>query len=122
MAGHKLDRLSSDVTFELAEIFRTLKEPRVTRYLLTIVRVEITNDLSYATIHVGAMEGIEAAKEAVKGLISASGYIRRELAARVKMRKVPELRFVADDSIEHSAHIARMLESIKTEDGEQQDD
>ena len=68
------------------------------------------------------MEGIEAAKEAVKGLISASGYIRRELAARVKMRKVPELRFVADDSIEHSAHIARMLESIKTEDGEQQDD
>lgn len=121
MPGYKLDRLSSDVTFELSEIFRTLKDPRVTRYLLTIVRVDITNDLSYATVYVGAMEGLEAAKQAVVGLKAASGYIRRELAARVKMRKVPELRFVADNSIEHSAHIARVLESIKTEDGENHD-
>lgn len=121
MAGYKIDRLSSDVKFELSEIFRTLKDPRVTQYMLTIARVEITNDLSYAKIYVGAMEGVEAAKKAVKGLESASGYIRRELAARVKMRKVPELRFIPDDSIEHSAHIARMLEGMKTENEENND-
>lgn len=116
MPGYKIDRLSSEVKYELTEIFRTLKDPRVTQYMLTIVRVEITNDLSYAKIYVGAMEGVEAAKSAVKGLESASGYIRRELAARVKMRKVPELRFIADNSIEQSAHIARMLEQMKAED------
>ena len=116
MAGFKIDRLASDFTFQLSDLFRGLKDPRVTGCLLTIVRVEITNDLSYATVYVGAMEGLEAAKTAVKGLQSASGYLRRELAARVKVRKMPELRFVADDSIEHSAHIARMLESLHTED------
>ncbi len=118
MASYKIDRLCSDVKYELSDIFRSLKDPRVTQYMLTIARVEITNDLSYAKIYVGAMEGVEAAKSAVKGLESAGGYIRRELASRVKMRKVPELRFIADDSIEHSAHIARMLEDIKSEDGE----
>ena len=116
MSSYKIDRLTSDIKFELAEIFRTLKDPRVTAYMLTISRVEVTNDLSYAKIYVGAMEGMEAAKAAVKGLDSANGYIRRELASRVKMRKVPELRFIADDSIEHSAHIAQMLEGFKAEE------
>ena len=116
MAGYKIDRLASDFTFHLSQLFRELKDPRVTGCLLTIVRVEITNDLSYATVHVGAMEGLDAAKVAVKGLESASGFLRRELASRVKMRKMPELRFVADDSIEHSAHIARVLESLHTEE------
>ena len=120
MAGHKIDRLTSDFTFQLSDLLRTLKDPRVTGCMLTIVRVEITNDLSYATVYVGAMEGIEAAKDAVKGLQNASGYLKRELASRVKMRKMPELRFVADDSIEHSAHIARVLESLHIQ--EEKDD
>ena len=116
MPSYRIDRLESDIKFELAEIFRTLKDPRVTAYMLTIARVEVTNDLSYAKIYVGAMEGLDAAKAAVKGLESANGYIRPELAARVKMRKVPELRFIADDSIAHSAHIAQMIESFKSEE------
>ena len=116
MAGHKIDRLTSDFTFQLAGLIRELKDPRVTGCMLSVVRVEITNDLSYATAYVGAMEGLEAAKNAVKGLQSASGYLKRELAARIKMRKMPELRFVADDSIEHSAHIARVLESLNLQE------
>lgn len=116
MAGHKIDRLTSDFTFQLAGLLRELKDPRVTGCMLSVVRVEITNDLSYATVYVGAMEGLEAAKNAVKGLQSASGYLKRELAARIKMRKMPDLRFVADDSIEHSAHIARVLESLNLQE------
>lgn len=116
MAGYKIDRLCSDVKFELSDIFRSLKDPRVTKHMITIVRVELTNDLSYAKVYVDAVEGIDAAKEAVKGLVSAAGYIRRELGSRVKMRKVPELKFVADDSIAHSAHIAKMLDDMKTQE------
>lgn len=116
MSGYKIDRLSSDVQFQLYDIIRELKDPRVSQYMLSVVRVEITNDLSYAKIYIGAVEGFEAAKNAVKGLTGASGFIRRELGSRVKMRKVPELRFIADDSIEHSAHIAKILSDFEKDD------
>ncbi len=120
MAGFKIDRLSSDVQFQLTDIFRSLKDPRITSCMLTIIRVDITNDLSYATVYVGAIEGIEKAKEAVKGLKNAAGYIRRELGSRVKMRKVPELRFVADNSSERSATIAKIIDGFKKEDVDEQ--
>jgi ribosome-binding factor A len=69
------------------------------------------------------MEGLDRAKEAVKGLKSASGYIRRELGHRLKLRHVPELIFEATDSIEYSANISRILNSLDiAADGEEADD
>ena len=61
------------------------------------------------------MEGIETAKTAVKGLTSATGYIRREIGKRLHLRKTPELKFIADDSIERGMQITRMLNDIVTE-------
>lgn len=58
------------------------------------------------------MEGFDAAKEAVAGLKNAAGYIRREIGQRLRLRKTPELRFVADDSIEHGMSIAKMLNDL----------
>ena len=113
MAGYRADRVNEDVRRELTAILRTLKDPRVTGAMLSIVRVDVTNDLSYATVYVSAMEGLAAAKNAVKGLVSAQGYIRRELGAALKLRHVPELRFIADDSIEYSAHIAQKLNELE---------
>ena len=112
MAGYKIDRISSDFKREISSIMRELKDPRVSGLMLSVVRCEVTNDLSYAKIYVCAMEGFDAAKRAVEGLKSAGGYIRRELGARLKLRKVPELRFVADNSIENSAHISKIIESF----------
>ncbi len=120
MAGYRMDRTGEDIMRELTAILRTVKDPRVTG-LISIVRVEVTRDLSYATVYVSAMDGIDAAKTAVKGLTSAAGYMRRELGMALKLRHVPELRFVADDSIAYSSHIARTLEQIGTggtKDGE----
>ncbi len=116
MAGYRIDRLSSDIQFQLSDIVRNLKDPRVTSAMATVMRVDVTNDLSYATVYVGALQGFEAAKEAVKGLKNASGYIRRELGSRVKMRKVPELRFVADNSAERSAQISRIIDGFKKDE------
>ena len=108
---------------ELTAILRTVKDPRVTDTLLSIVRVDVTRDLSYATVYISSMSGIDAAKEAVKGLKSAAGYMRRELGMALKLRHTPELRFVADDSIEYSTNIAAMLNKIsKTEVTDDQDD
>lgn len=120
MASHKIERATEDIRRELTAIFRELKDPRVNSVFLSIVRVEVTNDLSYCTVHVSAMEGLDRAKEAVKGLKSASGYIRRELGHRLKLRHVPELIFNATDSIEYSANISRILNSLDISDDEEE--
>ena len=122
MASHKIERTTEDIRRELTAIFRELKDPRVTGAFLSIVRVEVTNDLSYCTVHVSAIEGLDRAKEAVKGLRSAGGYIRRELGHRLRLRHVPELIFTATDSIEYSAHISPVLNSLDiSESGEEED-
>lgn len=112
MASHRIERTTEDIKRELTAIFRELKDPRVSSAFLSIVRVEVTNDLSYCTVHVSAIEGLDRAKEAVKGLKSASGFVRRELGQRLKLRHVPELIFTATDSIEYSANISRILSSL----------
>jgi len=72
----------------------------------------VSGDFGLAKIYVSAMDGPDAAKNAAAGLKSASGYLRGELAKRMALRKMPELRFIADNSIGHSAHIADMLREI----------
>ena len=112
MAGYKINRITSDVRIALSELLREVKDPRVSK-LLSIVKVDISGDLSYATIYVSAIEGYETTVSSVKALKGASGYLRRELGSRLKLRKVPELRFIADDSINISANISRIIENIK---------
>lgn len=120
--GHRIERTTEDVKRELTAIFRELKDPRVAGTFLSIVRVEVTNDLSYCTVQVSAIEGMDKAKEAVKGLKSASGFIRRELGHRLKLRHVPELIFNATDSIEYSAHINSILNSLDISADEENED
>ena len=121
MASHKIERATEDIRRELTAIFRELKDPRVNQAFLSIVRVEVTNDLSYCTVYVSAIEGINRAKEALKGLKSASGFIRRELGHRLKLRHVPELIFNATDSIEYSANISRILNSLDISDDSEEE-
>lgn len=122
MAGYKIGRITSDIRNVLSEMLRELKDPRVSR-LLSIVKIDVSGDLSYATVYVSAVEGYEATKESVKGLKNAAGYLRRELGNRMSLRKVPQLRFVADDSIERSAHISGIINSFsETADGGDGDD
>ena len=111
MASYKIGRIAGDIHRNLAEIFRELKDPRRSQ-LLSVVKVDVSGDLSYAKIYVSAIEGEEKTAESVKGLKSAAGYIKRELSARCKLRKMPELTFIADNSIAHGAEIARIIEDF----------
>ncbi|HBM98874.1 MAG TPA: 30S ribosome-binding factor RbfA [Ruminococcus sp.] len=122
MSGHRIERTTEDIKRELTAIFRELKDPRVQNVFLSIVRVEVTNDLSYCTVQVSAIEGLDKAKEAVKGLKSAAGFIRRELGHRLKLRHVPELIFNATDSIEYSANISRILGGLDISEDEEEND
>ena len=112
MPSHKLGRTTEDIRRELSALLRELKDPRTQNMLLSIVRVEVTNDLSYCTVYVSAMEGLDRAKTAVQGLKSASGFLRRELGRRLQLRHVPELIFKATDSIAYGANISRILHDL----------
>lgn len=116
MAGYRIDRVSEDIKREIIAIIRELKDPRVMEKMLTVVRVEVSSDASYAKVFISALEGLETAKEAVKGLKNATGYIRREVGKRLHLRKTPELLFVADDSIEHGMNIVKIMDDLRTEE------
>lgn len=104
---------------ELSAILREVKDPRVKDCLLSVVRVEVTSDLSYCTVYVSTVEGMEQTKTAVKGLKSAAGYIRRELGRRLSLRHVPEMIFKPTDSIEYGAHISRILNDLDLPEDEE---
>lgn len=112
MADFKSGRLASDVQRIISGMIPDLKDPRVKGQMLTVVRCEVSRDRTSARVYVSSMNGFESAKEAVKGLESASGFIRREISDVLHIRKAPELKFIADDSSEYSAHIAKMLKDL----------
>lgn len=118
MSGHRIDRTAEDIKRELTAILRELKDPRVSGAMISVVRVEVTNDLSFCKVYISAMEGADAAREAVRGLKSASGYIRRALGLRLRLRHVPTLLFSATDLIAYSANISKILNDLDKKDGQ----
>ncbi len=112
MAGYRIDRITEDIKRELVHILREVKDPRVSD-MLTVVKVDVSNDLSYCKVYVSEVSGMEAAKESVKGLKAASGFIRKRLGASLHLRKVPELKFIADDSIEKGFELFDKLKTLQ---------
>ncbi len=109
MAGNRIGRINEEIQRELAGLLRTVKDPRLHQGgLVTITHVDTTSDLRYAKIHISALNREQEA-DMLKGLKSASGYLRRELGAALRLRYTPELQFVADDSIRQGARILEML-------------
>ena len=113
MAGYRVSRVSEYIRIEITAIVRELKDPRVAGKMLTVVRVEVSSDASFAKVFISDFGGIENAKEAVKGLAAATGYIRREVGQRLHLRKTPELKFVADDSVERGFNMFKKLDEAE---------
>ncbi len=111
MPSFRTARTEEDLKRELSDIMRGLKDPRITG-LLSIVKLELAGDYSHCKVYVSSLDGLDAARGAAEGLVSASGYIRREIGFRLKMRRSPELHFIADDGIERSAEINKKLRGL----------
>ena len=108
MASNRINRINEEIQKELSSLMRGLKDPRVQGGMVTITHVDTTSDLRYSRIFVSVLDKSQE-KDAVKGLKSAAGYLRRELGASLRLRYTPELQFIADDSIEYGAHILELL-------------
>ena len=115
MQSRKIDRITEDIKRELTSILREMKDPRVHNSIISIVRVDVSSDLSTCKAYISSVDGLDKAKEAVKGLKSAAGYIRREVGSRLPLRYVPVMNFCATDSIEYSANISRILNEMNLE-------
>ena len=111
----KTERYASLLLKEINDIlYNEIRDIDITGTTATYVK--LADDLSYAKVYVSAMEGIETAKVACKGLTSAQGYIRRALGNNLHLRKSPELTFIADDSIEKGMEIFEKLKGTANED------
>lgn len=121
MPNFKNARLSEDIKREISGLIRErIKDPRVKDGLVSVVRTELSGDNSHCKVYISHLDGMEASKNAVKGLGSAGWMIRKEISNKLHLKKCPELKFIADDSIEHSAEIAKMLENIAEAENEEE--
>ena len=112
MASNRINRINEEIMKELSSLLRTVKDPRVQDTMISITHVETTPDLRYAKVYASFLQD-EKAKEALKGLKSASGYLRRELGQALNLRYTPELVWELDDSITYGAKMLKLINSLE---------
>ncbi|MBR6603364.1 MAG: 30S ribosome-binding factor RbfA [Clostridia bacterium] len=123
MANYRRGRINDEMLKEVAIVLREVKDPRVQNAFVSVTGAEVTPDLKYAKIYYSFLQNSDP-KEVAKGLKTASGFIRGQIAKRMNLRITPEFTFIHDNSIKHGAHIATLLEGItfSDEDGESEND
>jgi len=108
----KNNRINSEVMKELSQILRDeIKDPDVDP-LCSITKVEVTPDLQFCKCHISSLGSEEELKKTIEGLERAKGFIRRELAHRVNLRKTPELVFVPDRSMEYAIEMSKRIDEL----------
>lgn len=108
----KNDRINTLVMRELGNIIRGgIKDPRVSP-MTSVVAVEVTPDLKYCKAYISVLGDEKAKQDTIKGLKSAEGYIRKELAATVNLRNTPQITFVIDQSIEYGVNMIAKIDEI----------
>ncbi len=112
MASNRINRINEEIQKELSSLIRNLKDPRVQDTMISITRVEATPDLRYAKVYVSFLQEDRAA-DAMKGLKSAGGYLRRELGRALQLRYTPELMWALDDSITYGARLLELINSFE---------
>ena len=119
MASNRINRINEEIQKELSSLLRTVKDPRVQDTMISITHVETTPDLRYAKVYASFLQE-ERANEALKGLKSASGYLRRELGRALQLRYTPELVWTLDDSITYGAKMLKLINSLEvgSDDGD----
>lgn len=114
----RLERVSETIKEEISLMLETeqVKDPRIG--FVTITRCTVSPDLSQAKVYFSLIGGPKKREQTLAGLNSAKGFLRTELGKRLHLKKVPEISFVFDESVQASARIARILKKLKEEEVE----
>ncbi|MBE6587761.1 MAG: 30S ribosome-binding factor RbfA [Ruminococcaceae bacterium] len=125
MAKYRRDRVNDAVALEMVSILRNVKDPRVSGAFISVTGADVTPDFKYAKIYysvLGIDDDPEEAKEIAKGLKSAQGFIRSQLAKTLNLRVTPELTFIPDESMKRGVEIAAMINNLEFADEEEEID
>jgi len=117
----RIFRTNEDIQRILSTLLRQIKDPRVNQGMISITRADTTGDLRYSKIYLSVL-GMTDEKELKKGLKSASGWLRRELGQTLDLRYTPELIFEIDHSIEHGAHINKIISGLDIQTNAEDED
>ncbi|NPV42995.1 MAG: 30S ribosome-binding factor RbfA [Firmicutes bacterium] len=116
MAYHRTQRVAEEMKKEISNIIiNEIKDPRISG-LITITSVDISDDLRHARVFVSIYGEKEEKMKTIEGLKNATGFIRREVGNRIRLRYTPEIVFKLDESIEHGINIAKLLKEVGTQD------
>ncbi len=118
MASNRILLINEEIQKELSNLLRTVKDPRVQDVMISITRVETTPDLRYTKVYVSFLQS-EKANDAMKGLKSAAGYLRRQLGSNLKLRYSPEIVWAMDDSITYGAKMLKLINSLEVKSDEE---
>ena len=121
MASNRIASINEEIQKELSALLRTVKDPRVQDVMISITRVETTPDLRYTKVYVSFLQE-EKAKEAMAGLKSAAGFLRRQLGSNLRLRYSPEIVWEQDDSIAYGAKIIKLINSLGVNSDEETDE
>ena len=112
----KNTRINGEVQKELSAIIRNeIKDPRI-HPMTSVMAVEVAPDLKTCKAYISVLGEKEAKEATIKGLKSAEGYIRRQLAHNMNLRNTPEIRFILDESIEYGVTMSKLIEDIAKKD------
>ena len=121
MASNRILLINEEIQKELSSLLRTVKDPRVQDVMISITRVETTPDLRYTKVYVSFLQEDKAA-EAMKGLKSAAGFLRRQLGTNLRLRFAPEIVWAHDDSITYGAKMLNLINSLGVKHDEDSDE
>ena len=121
MASNRILLINEEIQKELSSLLRTVKDPRVQDVMISITRVETTPDLRYTKVYVSFLQE-DKAGEAMKGLKSAAGYLRRQLGTNLRLRYAPEIVWSLDDSITYGARMLGFINSLGVKHDEDSDE
>ena len=121
MASNRIGRINEEIQKELASLLRNLKDPRVQNTMISITHVETTPDLRYAKVYVSFLQE-ERVADAMKGLKSAGGWLRRQLSSALQLRYTPELVWALDDSITYGAKMLKLINSLDVGERDEESD
>lgn len=109
-------RVNAEVMRELGNIIRGgIKDPRISP-LTSVVAVEVTPDLKFCKAYISVLGDEKSKQDTIKGLKSAEGYIRRQLASSINLRNTPQITFVMDQSIEYGVNMSKMIDDVISHD------
>jgi ribosome-binding factor A len=113
MAKYRSGRINEEMKKEISDIIQNdIRDPRISS-MISVTQVEVTKDLSYATVYVSLFGSVEANKETLAALKSSARFIRKEIGQRIKLRLTPEILIEEDMSIKQGMHIEELLHKIK---------